>query len=119
MPTPKASSRFFTSPGLTPDAVTRMRTSPARGCGSGISPTIRTSRAGPCLSYHAAFMIFALLPKIESRDCGLYASGWSRLIAGVTSPLHKLSGHLKCKPEFPHRLNELRPKQTHLLMHRL
>jgi hypothetical protein len=32
-----------------------MRTSPAAG-GSGISPTTRTSRAGPCFSYQAAFI---------------------------------------------------------------
>src|SRR5262252_9449710 len=33
-----------------------MRTSPAAGIGSGISPTVNTSRAGPCFSYHAALM---------------------------------------------------------------
>src|SRR5262245_741417 len=44
------------SPGLTPEEVMRMRTSPAPGTGSGISSTISTSRAGPCLSYQAALI---------------------------------------------------------------
>jgi hypothetical protein len=34
---------------------TNMRTSPGPGSGSGISPTLSTSRACPCFSYQAAF----------------------------------------------------------------
>src|SRR5580692_11243098 len=34
----------------------RIRTSPASGSGSLISPTISTSAATPCFSYHAAFI---------------------------------------------------------------
>src|SRR5580658_1721227 len=56
MPKPNASSRFLMSPGLIPDAAIRIRTSPEAGIGSGISPTVRTSRAGPCFSYQAAFI---------------------------------------------------------------
>src|SRR6516165_8188072 len=56
MPRPNVSCRFFTSPGLMPEAATRMRTSPGAGSGSGISPTTITSRAGPCFSYQAAFI---------------------------------------------------------------
>src|SRR4051812_21270379 len=56
IPYPYSSRRFFTSPGLTPEAATRMRTSPGPGSGFGISPTIRTSRAAPCDSYHAALI---------------------------------------------------------------
>src|SRR4051812_18050071 len=37
-----------------PDAVIRMRTSPGPGCGSGISPTVKTCLAGPFFSYQAA-----------------------------------------------------------------
>ena len=51
-------------------------------CGSSISPTTKTSRAGPCLSYHAAFMRLldpppqnltvdtAHITKCHSADCG-------------------------------------------------
>src|SRR5690242_14200117 len=56
MPTPNASPRFLVSPGLMPEAAMRIRTSPAEGVGSGISPTCKTSRAGPCFSYQAAFI---------------------------------------------------------------
>src|SRR5258706_312458 len=56
MAEPSHPCRFLMSPGFTPDARTRMRTSPARGSGSGISPTSRTSSAPPCFSYHAALM---------------------------------------------------------------
>jgi hypothetical protein len=43
--------RVFQSEGFTPEACTRMRTSPAPGTGSGMSPHCRTSRAGPLRSY--------------------------------------------------------------------
>src|SRR5580692_1028013 len=56
IPTPNASSRFLTSPGLTPEKASRIRISPSRGCGSSISPMTSTSRAAPCFSYHEAFM---------------------------------------------------------------
>src|SRR5713226_3577598 len=44
------------SPGLIPEAAMRMRISPGPGAGSGISPMVRTSLAGPCFSYQAALM---------------------------------------------------------------
>src|SRR5579862_1892502 len=56
MPRPNVSPRFLVSPGLMPEAATRMRTSPGPGVGSGISPTFRTSRARPCFSYQAALI---------------------------------------------------------------
>jgi NADPH:quinone reductase-like Zn-dependent oxidoreductase len=57
IPMPNVSSRFFTSPGFTPEKAIRIRTSPARGCGWLISPTTNTSRAVPGFSYQAAFML--------------------------------------------------------------
>src|SRR5258708_38356572 len=57
IPTPKVFWRFFTSPGLTPETATLMRTSLGRGTGVVISPTMRTSDGEPCCSYQAAFMV--------------------------------------------------------------
>src|SRR5262249_42348834 len=46
IPMPKVSWRFFTSPGLIPEAATRMRTSPAPGSGFALSPPARDARRG-------------------------------------------------------------------------
>src|SRR5215212_3440672 len=54
MPRPIQSERFLTSPGLTPEAWTRTRTSPAPGRGASITPTVSTSLARPPRSYQAA-----------------------------------------------------------------
>src|SRR5580658_1483460 len=59
-----------------PEAAIRIRTSPAPGRGSGISPTTKTSRACPCFSYQAA-----LIEKPSSSD-----NFSSRTIAGLTRP---------------------------------
>src|ERR1700739_636245 len=74
MPMAKVSSRFFTSPGLTPDMAMRMRSSPGPGSGSGISPTVRTSRAGPCFSYQAAFM-GSMIPPFDADWLTVYWFG--------------------------------------------
>src|SRR5689334_9771081 len=50
-------ARLFTSEGLTPETLSLTRTSPGPGSGVGRSPTIKTSRAAPLRSYHAAFMV--------------------------------------------------------------
>src|SRR5262245_4129992 len=52
-------ARDFTSVGLRPEATTRTRTSPGPGSGASISPTFRTSAAGPFLSYHAAGIVLS------------------------------------------------------------
>src|SRR4051812_44116494 len=67
IPTPKASLRFFVSPGFTPDSATRTRTSPGPGSGVAISPTSSTSAAGPCRSYHAASNG---APRLRTFRCG-------------------------------------------------
>src|SRR3954449_1757814 len=54
IPEPTQSPRFFVSPGLIPETATRTRTSPGPGSGAAISPTARTSAAGPGRSYQAA-----------------------------------------------------------------
>src|SRR6516162_4200867 len=46
IPTPNASSRFLTSPGLTPEKAMRIRTSAVRGWGSSMSPTTSGARGG-------------------------------------------------------------------------
>ena len=86
IPTLKTSWRFLTSPGLMPEAAIRMRTSPGSGRGSGISPTTSTSAAGPCFSYHAAFIPGGLYSeclresKFSSKRTPLFApSGRGRL----------------------------------------
>src|SRR5262245_1418589 len=48
-------ARDFTSVGFRPEATIRTRTSPGPGSGTGISPTRKTSAAGPFFSYQAAF----------------------------------------------------------------
>jgi hypothetical protein len=62
IPTPNTSSRFFTSPGSTPEKATRMRTSPARGCGSSMSPTTNPPVQRLAFSCQAAFMILIRSP---------------------------------------------------------
>jgi hypothetical protein len=47
IPTPKVFSRLLTSPGFTPEAATRIRTSPARGWDSPILPMVKTCLAAP------------------------------------------------------------------------
>lgn len=46
---------------------TNLRTSPGPGSGSGISPTLSTSRACPCFSYQAAFLPSAD-PRLEGSE---------------------------------------------------
>src|SRR5687767_3726933 len=46
------------SPGLMPEAASLMRTSPGPGVGSAMMPTLNTSAAGPCASYHAARILY-------------------------------------------------------------
>src|SRR4051812_45560913 len=54
-----------------PEAATRMRTSPGPGSGSGILPSTRTSRAGPCFSYQAAVITIRdrLRPPFYGEKC--------------------------------------------------
>src|SRR5215510_12459115 len=95
MPQPNASWRFLMSPGLTPEEVMRMRTSPAPGTGSGISPTISTSRAGPCLSYQAA--LICKLPSFEVSQAATLLvreffanTGWDSICNGGGLPGNRL-----------------------------
>src|SRR5262249_881479 len=71
IPTTKVSWRFFTSPGLIPEAATRMRTSPGPGSGVAISPTTRTLAGGPCRSYQAAFLTPPLHPPRKSAELAM------------------------------------------------
>src|SRR5262249_15787208 len=96
IPTPNASWRFFTSPGLIPEAATRMRTSPAPGSGVVISPTTRTLARRPCRSYQAAFMappmpspwnsaqLVMSLPDLSSRPACSVAIDQGGLAAALT-----------------------------------
>ncbi len=68
----KVSCRFSTSPGLMPEALTRMRTSPGSGSGVGSFPTLRTSEAAPCSSYQAALMLSSTLQdQVQDREQAL------------------------------------------------
>src|SRR6516225_1373689 len=83
MPRPNVSWRFFTSPGLIPEAATRMRTSPGAGSGVAISPTTRTLAGGPCRSYQAAFMTPPMPPEEVGRthdefDRSILPQRWQR-----------------------------------------
>src|SRR5580700_7670052 len=109
MPNPNESWRFLMSPGFMPDAAIRMRTSPAPGRGSGISPTISTSLAGPCFSYHAALIgkphfyfsfsrswTFAARGQVRSNEISTMACGGSKMISvpasGIEPGQRRLNG---------------------------
>jgi hypothetical protein len=77
---PTRSPRFFVSPGLMPETVTRTRTSSDPGDGSAISPTASTSAAGPGRSYHAASITTRYPPRRPARHGSGAASpfAWQR-----------------------------------------
>src|SRR5205823_158092 len=76
-----------------PEATTRIRASPGPGSRSGIFPTARTSRAGPCLSYQAAFIgrLLLLLSGSGSETGGLSPRRRAQ-------PLHVPHGRLAEQP---------------------
>jgi len=106
------------SPGFMPEAAIRMRTSPAPGVGSAISPTTNTSRAGPCLSYQAALIW-------KPRFSRISVCATLRIIRASVSwkrrDLLKLNIARYSRNAFPvavpHYAQPLRPARSHVLHH--